>query len=237
MKELIKINRKLVFMLKHLEGRIVVMADKEQKNYCTLEGGSIISLERDYNNLDRSYTQQVLGTVVDGKDIPAGALILFHFNSLHDSYKIFNHTPLSGEQIAAGIEMYSIPEEMCYLWKTDKEWQPCRGIAIGERVWEPYSGIIQGIEPKKIKDTLYIKTGEFKGKVVATLKAAADYQIIFRNEKGRDETIIRCRHYEEEDHERNEIVAIRHDLTEKVNEGKLLIGLSASTAKIWMNKN
>ncbi len=223
--------------LKHTDGRIVILADKDQKNYITLEGGTIIRIERDYNNLDRSYTQQVLGTIVSGEGVPEGALILFHFNSLHDSYKVFNHYPLSGEQIAAGIETYSIPEEMCYLWKTDGEWQPCRGFVIGERVWEPYTGIIQGIEPKKIKDTLYIQTGEFKGYVVATLKAASDFQIIFKNEKGKDEVIIRCRHYEGEDHERNEIVAIRHDLTEKVNEGKLLIGLSASTAKIWMNKN
>lgn len=218
-------------MLKHVEGKVIVLADKEQKNFVTLEGGTVIRLERDYNNLDRSYTQQCLGTVVSGENIPAGAMILFHFNSLHDSYKIFNHQPLSGEQIAAGIEMYAIPEEMCYLWKTDGEWQPCRGFAIGEKVWEPYTGMIQGIQPKKVKDTLYIKTGEFKGNVVSTLKAAADYQIIFRNEKGIDETIVRCRHYEGEDHERNEIVAIRHDLTEKVNKGDLYIGLNASLAK------
>lgn len=220
-------------LLKHVKGKVLVKADKEQKNHFTFANGLTIRIERDYNNLDRSYTQQIFGIVVDAESIPKDAMLLFHFNALHDSYKVFNHSSLSGEEIASGVNLYSIPERQCYLWKMvgDPDWNPCKDYEIAERVFEPYTGILHGIEPTKIKDCLFVKTGELKGKVVRTLKAC-DAALIFRNEKGVDETIIRFRPFGSiEDQREEEAIAIDDHLTDKYYSGELLTGITSSDAK------
>ncbi len=218
--------------LKHTHNRILVKVDVEQKNHYTMEGGIVIRMERDYNNLDRSYTQQTLGEVISSDYIPEKSLILFHFNSLHPSNEIYNYTQLSGEIIASNIKIFSLPENECYLWKEvgKDEWMPLKGFATGLRVYKPYVGLMQGIEPTKIPNTLYITSGELKGNVCHTLKAA-DYNIIFRNEKGVDEHIIRCRHFEKGYNEREEIIAIDHLLTKQVENGELLIGTLKNKCK------
>lgn len=219
--------------LKHVEGRIIVKVDVEQKNFYTFQNGQTIRIERDYNNLDRSYTQQILGICVDGKEVPKNAFVLFHFNSLHPSYQIYNHSTLSGEEIASGIKMFSIPEEQVYLWKMpgEKEWNPCNGFAIAERVFRKYEGILLGIEPKKIPNCLYVKTGELKGKVVRTLHAC-DAKLVFRNELGVDETIIRFRPFgNKATHRLPEAIAIDEELTDGVKNGKILIGITIKDAR------
>jgi hypothetical protein len=142
-------------------GRVVCRVDLEQKNYHTFSSGETIRLERDFNNFDRKYTQQVLGEVVSADYIPEGSLLLFNHNSLHPVNEIFNHGILSGEDIASGVKIFSIPEAECYLWKApgSSTWNPTKGFATGERVFRPYEGIIQNIEPKKIEDVLYVTSG------------------------------------------------------------------------------
>jgi hypothetical protein len=219
--------------LKCVSGRVVVKVDTEQKNGYTFEDGTEIRLERDYNNLDRKYTQQVLGVVVDGENIPANALVLFHHNSLHETYQIYNHGRLSGRDIASGIKLFSIMERDCFFWKMkdEEEWHPTEGFATALRVFEPYKGMLQGIEPTLIKDVLFVTSGELKGVVVKTVKAS-DYQITFRNEKGKDTEIIRFRpHGNEKDQREPEAICVMDNLTKKVNNGELLIGLTKSDAK------
>lgn len=219
--------------LHHVDKKVVILADREQKNYYTFSNGTVIRMERDYNNLDRSYTQQTLGTVISGNGIPDGALILFHFNCLSEHNKIYNHSPISGVEFDSGIEVYSIPESLCYLWKMpgEEKWNTFDGFDLAERVFVPYNGFIQGIEPKQLKDTLYVLTGEYKGLVVKTL-AACDPVLHFRNEKGVDERIIRFRPNEIPSEQREaEALAILHDETEKVNSGEYLVGIDTKTAK------
>lgn len=223
--------------IKAVTGRVALLVDREQKNWYTFENGTTIRLERDWNNFDRGHTQQVLGTCLDAENIPKGALVLFHFNAIHDVNTVFNHGHLSGEEIASGIKIISIPEWECFLWKMpgEKKWQPMKGFAIAERVFRPYEGLIAGIEPKRIVNVLYIKTGELAGLVCRTL-TAADYTIKFRNEAGVDEAIIRVRHFEDEYNEREELIAIDHNLTEGVNDGKLLVGYSPTECRILNEK-
>ncbi len=219
--------------IKHTSGRVVIIADKEQKNYTNFSDGTEIRLERDYNNLDRTYTQQVFGKVIDSEKIPKGSLVLFHFNSLHDTYKVFNHSMLSGEELSSGVDIYSIPENQCYLYKENEasEWKPCTIFATALRVFKPYEGTLQDIPPTKLPDTLFVTSGKYKGLVVKTLKAC-DASIIFRNEKGNDETIIRFRPFGDQESDREpEAIAILHELTEQVKNGKLLIGISEKECK------
>lgn len=218
-------------MLSPCYQRILIKVDTEQKNYHTFEDGTTIRLERGYNNLDGQYTNQVLGTVLGGENIPIGSDILFHFNSIHESNEVFDHHELTNEEIENKIKIYSIPENECFLWKEkdSEDWKTLSGFVTAMRVFEPYKGVLEGVEPKKVKNILYITSGKLKGKVVHTLKAC-DYCIIFRGTKGIDEFIIRTRHYDYP-HEREEITAIDHNLTKKVKNGELLVGYFISDCK------
>ncbi len=219
-------------MIKHVQGRIIVKVDLEQKNHFTFEDGTTIRLERDYENLDRKYTQQVLGVVIDAENIPKEALVLFHHNSVHETYEVLNHSNLSGEEIASGIRIYSIMERDCFFWKMieDNEWKPTKGFDTALRIFQPYTGILLGIEPKKIKDTLYITSGKYKGLCCRTVDHA-DYMMTFRDpQNGKDKNIIRLRPDGDEDRE-PEVIAIDHLITEKINNGEILIGLSPSDCK------
>lgn len=218
--------------LTHVKGRILIKVNRSWKRGYTFSNGAEIQIERDVENLDNAYVKETMGTVISGEGVPEGALILYHFNAIHPVNEIYNHGALSGEDIASDIGIYSIPEEECFLWKMpgDEDWKPVGGFVLAERVFKPYQGFLLGIEPTKIKEVLYIKTGDLKGKIVQTVRAA-DYRLIFRNEKGVDETIIRCRHFENQDHDREEIIAIREDLTEQLYLGNLLIGINPSDAK------
>lgn len=213
--------------MKHVQGRIIVKADKDGKNWHTFSNGQRIRLEREYDNLDRKHTSQVLGEVISGEGLPAGAMILFHHNAMHPVNQIFNHTALNGEELASGVQVYSIPETECYLWKMtgEQKWKPLKGFATALRVFKPYEGFIEGVLPEKMNNILYITSGELKGKVCRTLKAC-DMPIIFNNEQGVEETIIRLRHFEgDELNEREEVIAIDNTLTKMVKSGKLLVGI------------
>lgn len=219
--------------LKHVENRVIVKVDLDQKNAVTFSDGTEISLIRDVENFDRKYTQQVLGIVIDAENIPKDAIVLFHHNSLHETYLVANHSTLSGEEIASGIKIYSIMERDVFFWKMPSEetWNPTKSFATALRVFKPYEGRISFITPELIKDTLFVTSGKYKGQVVKTIEAS-DYCITFRNEKGVDENIIRFRPdgFKEEQRE-PEAIAIMDNYTEMVNNGTLLIGLTTSDCK------
>jgi hypothetical protein len=105
-----------------------------------------------------------------------------------------------------------------------------KGFDFGERVYKPYRGMMTGVEPSIIKDVLYLTTGEFMGKVVHTLKAS-DYEIIYQGQNGREDRVIRVRHFPDEVNEREEIIAVSEELTNQVLSGDLIIGLEPSKAR------
>lgn len=219
--------------VKHIEGRIIVKADIDGKNWHTFSDGKKIRLEREYENLDRKHTSQILGEVVSSEYIPKGAMILFHHNAIHPVNKIFNSTQLNGEELASGIDIYSFKENECYLWKMpgDKNWNPIKGFETALRVFKPYDGILDEVFPEKIKEVLYITSGKLKGKVCHCLKAS-DFSLIFNNDEGFEETIIRVRHFEGNDlNEREEIIAINLHLTKEVKKGNLYVGISNKDCK------
>lgn len=220
--------------LKYVPGRIISKVDLQQKNQFTFSNGVTIRLERQFNNFDRRYTEQVMGVVISGENVPTDALILFHHNSTHDSYIVHNHSKLSGEEIASGIKIFSILERDCFFWKLpdEQEWHPIGNYEKALRVFKPYTGLLTGIEAALIKDTLYVLTGDLKGQVVRTIKAS-DYEITFRDpQTGKDKKIIRFRPHGDKKEEREpEAIALLHSETEKVNNGEYFIGLSTSDCK------
>tara|TARA_R110000868_G_scaffold355201_2_gene616613 strand:- start:3358 stop:4041 length:684 start_codon:yes stop_codon:yes gene_type:complete len=215
--------------LKAASGRVVIKIDIENKNTHAFADGTVIRLERQWNNLNRRETEPVNCIVIDGENITQGTEILIHPNAINESNRIYNYKGLT-EELSGHIKYYSIPEEQCFAWLNGSEWLPLRGFAFALRVYNPYNGSLIGVDATLIKDVLYITTGELKGSVVHTLKAS-DYEIIFQGTDGREGRLIRCRHFEDEEHEREEVVAISHYLTEQVESGELIVGISTSDAK------
>lgn len=217
--------------LKAPQDRVVISIDLEGKNSHTFSDGTKIRLERQYNNLNRRETEPVNAIVVDAENIPIGAEVLVHHNATHDVNRIFNHSSLSGTETASDIKYFSISVNECFLWRMGSDkWHPMPGYATALRVFQPHTGLIQGIPPTKINNTLYILDGEYKGLVCLTLKAS-DYEIIYQENTGREGRVIRCRVEPNELEQReSEIIAIDHDMTDKVNNGELLIGLNPSNA-------
>ena len=217
--------------MKHLEKRVVVKMDMSSKARYRFANGQEIIMERDTDNMNYRYKQPVNAEVVSAEGIPAGVKILIHHHGVQPTYQIFDHGELSGDNETSQIKYFSIPEEACYVWQ-DKSgrWNPLKDFATGLRVFKAYSGVLHGVAPIPIKNTLYITSGIFEGKIVRTLKAA-DYEIIFMNDQGRDESIIRCRYHEDDpDHIRNEIIAIDEDLTKKLKNGSILVGITPNDA-------
>ena len=215
--------------LKHVNGRIVIKIDLEGKNTHTFENGLTIYRGRQFNELNRRITEPVNAWVIDAEYIENGSEILIHPNSICDANKIFNYANISTEE-GNSLRYYSIETESAFLFREGETWKPLKNFATALRVFKPYSGMIDGIPPEQIKNVLYITAGEYKGEVMHTVRAA-DYEIIFMGTNGREQRIIRCRHYEDIEHDREELIIVRHDLTEQVNEGELLIGLSPTDCK------
>ena len=216
--------------MRHVQGKIIVRVNHEGKNSHKMEDGTVLRLERGWNNLNKRETSPVNAHVVSGEGIPAGAEILISHNGVHETFRITNHGQLSGQKIADRIEYYSIPEDNAFLWLDGDVWKPVKGFATGLRVFRPYSGPLVGIDPKKIKDTLLVTSGALTGKICHTLRAA-DYCVIFQDITGREGQVIRFRHSDDEEIEREEIVCINHGLTKEYNAGKLLVGLTETDCK------
>lgn len=219
-------------MIKYVPGRVIVKVDIEGKNSHMFSDGTKIRIERGFNNLDRKHTEQVLGEVVSSENIPKGAMILFHHNAIHPVNQINNHSQISGSDIASSIRLFSFREDECFIWKMpgEKQWNPIKGYGTCLYLFEPYVGPLLGIEPKKIKDILYIAKGsDYDGNACNCLHATG-MPIIFVNEKGVEETIIRFRTYQGYS-DREEIIAINHEMTERVKKGEIYVGTNKSDCK------
>lgn len=218
--------------LTHPKGKVIVSVDLEGKNQHTMADGTTIRIEREYNNLNFREVYPVNGTVISAEHIPKGSTVLIHHNSTHDVNRFFDLGKLSGEEIANTTKYYSIPEEDCYLYKEQGStaYKPCKGFATALRIYKPYEGTIEGIEPTLVKNKVYITSGEYEG-LVCDVLVASMYEIVYQNDNNQEQRIGRIRHFENEEHPREEIVCIDKYTTKLVDEGKLLVGLSIKDAK------
>lgn len=219
--------------LNFVQDRVICSVAMDAKNWHTMPDGTKIRLERRFDNFDQKYTQPINATVISAENIPVGAEIIIHHNSCHDTNLLFNYQPLSGEAIASDIRYFSVPYSECFAWydETTESWQPMPGYDFALRVFKPYKGVLEGIEPTLLKNVLYVTTGEYKGNVCFTLKAC-DYELIFQDKDERESRLIRFRSSEDEKNQRElEIVAIANDLTDQANNEKLYVGLTKSDCK------
>jgi hypothetical protein len=215
--------------LKAPSNRVIIKVDLESKNSHTFKDGTKIKLERVYDNFNMRYVKPVNAEVVDAKDIPTGSEILIHHNATHDTYKIFNYQKPTAEA-SSDMQYFSIPIEECFMWRSEKgsSWNPLNNFITGLRIFEPYTGFLQGIDPTLIKNKIYVTSGDLTGNVVGTV-ISSDYEIIYQNDDGTEGKIIRLRYYPE-GNDRNEVISIEHEMTEKVVKGDLLVGYNISDA-------
>lgn len=216
--------------LKAPTNRVIIKVDLESKNSHTFKDGTKIKLERVYDNFNMRYVKPVNAEVVDAKNIPTGAEILIHHNATHDTYKIFNYQKPTTEA-SSDIQYFSIPIEECFMWRTEKSstWNALNNFVTALRIFKPYKGMLDGIQPELLNNKLYITSGDLKGKVVNTV-ISSDYEIIYQKEDGTEGRIIRLRYFPDGS-DRNEIIAINDYMTEMVENGDLLIGYNKSDAK------
>jgi hypothetical protein len=216
--------------LKAPNNRVIIKVDLESKNSHTFKDGTKIKLERVYDNFNMRYVKPVNAEVVDAKDIPTGAEILIHHNATHDTYKIFNYQRPTTEA-SSDIQYFSIPIEECFMWRETKGsiWNALNNFVTALRIFKPYNGMLEGIEPEVMNNKLYITSGELKGRAVNTV-ISSDYEIIYQNDDGTEGRIIRLRYFPD-GNDRNEITAINDNLTELVENGDLWVGYSKSDAK------
>ena len=216
--------------LKAPTNRVIIKVDLESKNSHTFKDGTKIKLERVYDNFNMRYVKPVNAEVVDAKDIPTGAEILIHHNATHDTYKIFNYQRPTTEA-SSDIQYFSIPIEECFMWREGKGsiWNALNNFVTALRIFKPYKGMLQGIEPEVMNNKLYITSGELKGRAVNTV-ISSDYEIIYQNDDGTEGRIIRLRYFPD-GNDRNEIIAINDNMTELVESGELLVGYNKSDAK------
>jgi hypothetical protein len=210
--------------------RVIIKVDLESKNSHTFKDDTKIKLERVYDNFNMRYVKPVNAEVVSAKDIPIGSEILIHHNATHDTYKIFNYQRPTAEA-SSNMQYFSIPIEECFMWRDKKgsTWNPINNFITGLRIFEPYTGFLEGIDPTLVKNKIYVTSGELEGNVVGTV-ISSDYEIIYQDDDGTEGRIIRLRYYPE-GNDRNEVISIEHEMTNKVKNGDLLVGYNISDAK------
>ncbi len=217
--------------LKHVEGKVIVKVDTQLKNSHTFSDGTKIRLEREFNEFNRRVTQPVNCVVISGENLTKNAQILVSHNALHETNRINDYKNSFEADGSDRVRYYSLPTYECYAWQ-DKSgnWLPLKGFQFGLRIFKPYEGYLLGIEPTVVKDVLWVTTGALANNAVHVLKSS-DYQIVFQGEDGREKSLIRFRHDDDEEIDREEVTCVDHNLTEQILNGTILIGYEVKDAK------
>ena len=216
-----------------IKTNILLKMNTRQKERYALTDNIEIHIERSYNfNLreDRSS----MGYIVNGRGLTKGHQALCHHLTIESGNEVTAETILTDDEKKIGFKVFSVDKDMVFATSLDGiEWHPCKDFLITFRIFKPYKGKLKGIEPTVLKDRMYIIKGvdEFEDEItdlsdkVACTTANSDYQIIWHNEKNREQSLIRTRS--------REILAIDNGMLEDLKKGKLLIGLTVTDCKTY----
>lgn len=217
-------------ILTHVKNRIIVMVDMDSKNHHTFEDGTKIYLARKYDNFNMRYVNPVNATVISGEGIRGGSQVLIHHNAAaNDTNRIFDYKQSSD---IGDIRYFSIHVRECYAWYDEdaKSWKPLDGFDFALRIFKPYKGALV-MEPELVKNILWITTGRYANTAMQMLKNC-DYEMVFQNIDGREGRLIRVRSKENKEEQREEeTVFEQKDITKKILNNELLIGLTKNDAK------
>lgn len=216
-----------------IKTNILLKMNTRQKELYSLMEGVDIEISKGWNfNLreDRSS----MGYIVNGRGLTKGHQALCHHLTIESGNEVTAETILTDDEKKIGFKVFSVDKDMVFATSPDGiEWHPCKDFLITLRIFKPYKGKLKGIEPTVLKDRMYIIKGvdEFEDEItdlsdkVACTTANSDYQIIWHNEKNREQSLIRTRS--------REILAIDNGMLEDLKKGKLLIGLTVTDCKTY----
>lgn len=219
--------------LVHTQDRVVVKVDMEFKNSHAFEDGTVIRRERLYNEFNRRIAQPVNCIVISGEGIPKGAELLVSHNAFHETNRINDYKNSFEKEDSDRVRYFSIPTYECFVWRLGEgDWTPLYPFEFGLRVFKPYKGKLEGIEPEQLKDVLYVTSDcELKGKVVKTLKGC-DYIVVYQNSDNREGQLLIFRPFGDIKRRLDEeAIAILHEETKQVEDGNLLVGYEIKDAK------
>lgn len=218
--------------LKHVEGRIVVKVDMKAKNHHKFANGLVIKRERQFNEFNRRITEPTNCIVISAQNIEKNAEILVEHNALHETNRINSYKNKFENADSDRVRYYSISTFEALAWRIEGgKWNPVEGFEFGLRIFKPYEGLMSGIPPIQIKDTLWVTSGKYKDNAIRTL-VGCDYELIFNESFGIEGSLIAFR--PEGDTKRNleaEAVAIMHEITDNIKSGKYLVGYTVIDAK------
>lgn len=214
--------------MKAIKGRVLIKMDTRQKERYDLGNGATLYIEKGYD-FNRRVDKPSMAEIIDGEGLPNGAEILVHHNASEQTYEVSG--VLTQEETIAGYMVFCIPKDMCFCYRQKGKWKPCENFVISQRIFKPYKGKLVAIQPKQIKNRLYIVKGgiewdgekqDLSGKVCVVTENS-DYEIIFHTKYNKPESVIRTRH--------REILAIDNKLGRDIKGGKYLIGENQKNSK------
>ena len=219
--------------LKALRGKMIIKMDVRQKEKLLFCGRDILQIQKGFDfNLRQDNPSMAI--VIDGEGLNAGDFILVHHLSNQPSYAIEDNTFLTTEEIADGYKIFSVPIDNGFCYSKDGEnWTPCKNFLITSRLFKPYKGKMQGIPHEKIERRLFVVRGydyeggeqvDISGNVMITTDFS-DYEIIWHDTKHKETRLVRTRN--------REVLAIDHKMTKDLKEGKILMGLSEESCKVF----
>lgn len=220
---------------------ILIAIDIHNKEIYNITDDIQIQLERSYNfNLREDSVST--GVLIDGGNMPKGCSILFHHNAKTSGHDIEGADLLTPEQVKKGFKAYNLPLDMCYFYFDKGDWQPCQDIVRTLRLYTPYVAPLGGLvlpdsftKPQLIEGRLLVINGiddwedckvDISRNVFIVTKYA-DYEMLYHNEKNKEASVIRTR--------ARELVAIDGELTEKVLSGEILVGVSDTDCKPFVD--
>lgn len=210
--------------LKATARNVLCYIETDNKEKYKFKSGVELYVVRGFNYNLREDNPSI-AEVIDGEGFEQGDLILVHHNASHPTYHIEGIEAQGGQIIK---NLYSVPQDMIFCRKgaENKDWIPNKDFLITLRVYKPYAGLIQGVQPDLVVNRLYVVKGDVDGYnmegKVACVSPYSDYEIIYR-EDNIEKSVIRTRS--------REILGVDLSATEKVLSGEYLVGNNLSDTK------
>lgn len=226
-------------MAKALRGQVLFKVDTRQKETLSLTDDITISISKGYD-FNLRVERSSRGICIDGEGIPEGADICFHHNATDATFQVPPQHFLTQEEVLAGWGVYNADCDSVFIYRVNGVWHPYKNFLITSRIFKKYVGAMVGVPTEQIKNRLYVVSGtdrieqnisakEYKepindlsGKVIVVTENS-DYQIIFHDTDNKEYSVIRTR--------AREVLAIDNELTERVNNGEYLVGITEKDAQ------
>ena len=219
-----------------IKTNILLKMNTRQKEKFALTPEIEIEIQRGYEfnlRLDRSS----MGYIINGRGLTKGHQALCHHLTIESGNEVAAETILTETEKKIGFKVFSVDRDMVFATSPDGiEWFPCIDFLITFRIFKPYKGKLKGIEPTVVPNRMFVIKGfseEFDGErinlsgTVAITLVNCDYEIIFHNEKNREQSVIRTRS--------REVLGTDEQLLEDLKKGKYFIGLTSKDNKKYEN--